>query len=73
MEMLESFKNDPDARQAAYRKLRRRIATSGVPVTVIRSEKIRFDDQILILACEFMTDPSFASMTIQDKQQNKKS
>ena len=75
MDMLETFKQDPDARQAAYSKLGRRIAKSTVPAKVMTRYNLEKADEKtkFIFLCEFMTDPSFASMTIQDKQQNKKS
>ena len=57
MDMLETFKQDPDARQAAYSKLGRRIAKSTVPAKVMTRYNLEKADEKkkFICLCEFMT------------------
>ena len=57
MDMLETFKQDPDARQAAYSKLGRRIAKSTVPAKVMTRYNLEKADEKkkFIFLCEFMT------------------
>ena len=68
MDNLKSLKADDSARMAAYSKLARKVDKGSMSPEVMSRYNLEKNDEKkkFIFLSEFMTDPSFATMTVQE-------